>query len=197
MNKQESFGLIVAGVGGQGAVTIAQLALGAAWMSGMQVLQSEVHGMSQRGGDVMSNLRISSDEIFSDLIPEGKADIIVGVEPMEALRHLPMLKPGGWFVTNSTPFVNIPNYPDIEEIKDEIKKMEKHVLINADKIAKDIGNARASNVVMLGAAVPFIGISEEVIIGAIKVIFGRKGDAVVNLNIAALKAGIAESHKVI
>ena len=189
--------IVLGGVGGQGILSIAAIIGTAAVNQGLFLKQSEVHGMSQRGGDVMSNLRISSDEIFSDLIPEGKADIIVGVEPMEALRHLPMLKPGGWFVTNSTPFVNIPNYPDIEEIKDEIKKMEKHVLINADKIAKDIGNARASNVVMLGAAVPFIGISEEVIIGAIKVIFGRKGDAVVNLNIAALKAGIAESHKVI
>ena len=189
--------IVLGGVGGQGILSIAAIIGTAAVNQGLFLKQSEVHGMSQRGGDVMSNLRISSEEIFSDLIPEGKADIIIGVEPMEALRHLSMLKPEGWFVTNSTPFVNIPNYPDIEEIKDEVKKLEKHVMINADKIAKDIGNTRASNVVMLGAAVPFLGISEEVVIGAIKAIFGRKGDDVVNLNIAALKAGIAESQKVL
>ena len=189
--------IVLGGVGGQGILSIASIIGTAAVNQGLFLKQSEVHGMSQRGGDVMSNLRISSEEIFSDLIPEGKADVVIGVEPMEALRHLPMLKADGWLVTNSTPFINIPNYPDIEEVKNEVKKVEKHVILDADKIAKEIGNSRASNVVMLGAAVPFLGLDEESIINAIKIIFGRKGDDVVNLNIAALKAGIVEAQKVI
>ena len=189
--------IVLGGVGGQGILSIASIIGTAAVNQGLFLKQSEVHGMSQRGGDVMSNLRISSEEIFSDLIPEGKADVVIGVEPMEALRHLPMLKPDGWLVTNSTPFINIPNYPDIEDVKNEVKKIEKHVMLDADKIAKEIGNSRASNVVMLGAAVPFLGLDEESIINAIKIIFGRKGDDVVNLNIAALKAGIVEAQKVI
>lgn len=189
--------VVLGGVGGQGILSIAAIVGAAAVSQGLFLKQSEVHGMSQRGGDVMSYLRISSNEIFSDLIPEGKADIIIGIEPMEALRHISMLKPDGWFVTNSTPFINIPNYPAIEDITNEVSKLKKHVMINADQIAKDIGNARASNVVMLGAAVPFLGLDEEVISDAIKEIFGRKGESVVKLNIAALKAGIAEAQKVI
>jgi len=189
--------IILGGVGGQGILSIASIIGIAAVNQDLFLKQSEVHGMSQRGGDVMSNLRISSDEIFSDLIPEGKADVIIGVEPMEALRHLSMLNPDGWLVTNSTPFVNIPNYPDIEEIKREVEKYKNHILINADKIAKEIGSSRASNVVMLGAAMPFLGLDEKALTGAINIIFGRKGEQVVNLNIAALKAGIAEAKKVI
>jgi indolepyruvate ferredoxin oxidoreductase beta subunit len=145
----------------------------------------------------MANLRISSEEVFSDLIPQGKADIVIGVEPMEALRHLPMLKPGGWLVTNLKPYVNIPNYPDIEKVHADIRKIKNHVLIDADKIAKEAGNARASNVVMLGAATPFLGIDQKAIEQAIEAIFGRKGADVVELNIKALHAGIAEAQKVL
>ncbi len=189
--------IVLGGVGGQGILSIAAIIGTAAVNEGLYLKQSEVHGMSQRGGDVMSNLRISSEEIFSDLIPEGQADIIIGVEPMEALRHLPMLKPEGWLVTNSTPLVNIPNYPDLEKLLDDVRKIKNHVLFDADKIAKEAGNSRASNVVMLGAATPFLSISQEAIEKAIGAIFGRKGQDVVDLNIKALRAGIAEAGKVI
>jgi indolepyruvate ferredoxin oxidoreductase beta subunit len=189
--------IVLGGVGGQGILSIAAIIGTAAVNQGLYLKQSEVHGMSQRGGDVMSNLRISSEEVFSDLIPQGKADIVIGVEPMEALRHLPMLKPGGWLVTNLKPYVNIPNYPDIEKVHADIRKIKNHVLIDADKIAKEAGNARASNVVMLGAATPFLGIDQKAIEQAIEAIFGRKGADVVELNIKALHAGIAEAQKVL
>jgi len=189
--------IVLGGVGGQGILSIAAIIGTAAVNQGLYLKQSEVHGMSQRGGDVMSNLRISSEEVFSDLIPQGKADIVIGVEPMEALRHLPMLKPDGWLVTNLKPYVNIPDYPDIEKVHADIRKIKNHVLIDADNIAKEAGNARASNVVMLGAATPFLGIDQKAIEQAIEAIFGRKGADVVELNIKALHAGIAEAQKVL
>jgi indolepyruvate ferredoxin oxidoreductase beta subunit len=188
--------IILGGVGGQGILSISAIIGTAAVSKGLYVKQAEVHGMSQRGGDVMSNLRLSSDPIYSDLIPKGKADIILGVEPMEALRHLAMLKPNGWLVTNATPFVNIPNYPEKEHVYAEIRKVENHILIDADKIAKDVGNSKASNVVMLGAASPFLNIDKESFLNAIKAIFGSKGEKIVELNIAAFEAGLAEADKV-
>ncbi|RLD44724.1 MAG: indolepyruvate oxidoreductase, partial [Bacteroidetes bacterium] len=108
--------IVLGGVGGQGILTIAATIGTAAVNNNLYLKQSEIHGMSQRGGDVMSNIRISSNEVFSDLIPEGKADLIIGVEPMEALRHFKMLKPGGWLITNQKPFINIKNYPELDDV---------------------------------------------------------------------------------
>ena len=115
--------IILAGVGGQGILSIAATIGYAAVESGLFLKQSEVHGMSQRGGDVQSHFRLSDKDIASDLIPQGSADIIISVEPMEALRYVSMLAPDGWVITNTTPFNNIPNYPNIDEILAEIKKL--------------------------------------------------------------------------
>ena len=183
--------IILSGVGGQGIVSIAALIGTAALDLGMNLKQSEVHGMSQRGGDVMSNLRISDNEIHSDLIPQGKADLIISVEPLEALRHLPMLAPDGWLITNTNPYTNIPNYPDIEEVLAEIKKVPNHIAIDADQIAKDIDSRRSSNVVILGAACPFLEIEPSQIEKAIGKMFGRKGEEMVAKNVEALKEGRA------
>lgn len=187
--------IILGGVGGQGILTIAATIGTAAVGSGLFLKQSEVHGMSQRGGDVMSNLRISSNEIYSDLIPEGKADIIIGVEPMEAIRHLNMLKKDGWLITNKKPFINIPNYPEVESVLAEIEKLQHHVYLDADNIAKELGTAKAANMVMLGAAIPFIEMEFNAFEDALKMIFGKKGQEIIDLNIAALKAGIKEAEK--
>lgn len=183
------YDLILAGVGGQGILSIAAAIGWAALDNGLFIKQSEVHGMSQRGGAVQSNLRISSKEIASDLIAEGCADLILSVEPMESLRYLPYLSKTGWLVTNSKPFVNITNYPDLEEVYAEIRKIENHILIDAEKIAREVGNFRASNIVMLGAASPFIDIQFENLEKGIKTIFARKGEEIVNLNLQALHAG--------
>ncbi|MBN2745499.1 MAG: indolepyruvate oxidoreductase subunit beta [Bacteroidales bacterium] len=189
--------IILGGVGGQGILSISAIIGTAAVEKGLNVKQAEVHGMSQRGGDVMSNLRLSSEVIYSDLIPKGQVDIIIGVEPMEALRHKAMLNHEGWLVTNSIPFINIPNYPELEDIYAEVRKIKNHILIDADAIAKQVGSVRASNVVMLGAAAPFLNIPEDAFFIAIQRIFGSKGDDVVQLNINAFKAGFAEAQKVI
>jgi indolepyruvate ferredoxin oxidoreductase beta subunit len=181
--------IILSGVGGQGILSIAATIGLAAVENGLFLKQSEVHGMSQRGGDVQSHLRLSDRPVSSDLIPYGKADIIISVEPMESLRYLPWLASYGWLVTNSNPFINIPDYPPVEEIMTEIKKIKNHIILDADKIAKESGSARSGNMVILGAASPFIEMTFESLENAVKELFGRKGEQVVEANLKALKAG--------
>ncbi len=184
--------IILCGVGGQGILSIATIIGEAALNEGLYIKQAEVHGMSQRGGDVQSNLRISSEPIYSDLIGQGQADVIISMEPMEALRYLPYLnKKNGWIISSSVPFVNIPDYPDIEKIKDEYKAMDNVVLIDIDKLAKDNGVPRSSNVVLLGAAQKAIGIEQDKLEDAIRSVFARKGEAVVEANIKALAIGVS------
>lgn len=181
--------IVIAGVGGQGIVSIATVIGFAAVESKLFLKQSEVHGMSQRGGDVSSNLRLSDEEIYSDLIPKGNADMIISVEPMESLRYLPMLSPKGWLVTNTQPFINIPNYPEMGELMAEINKFPRHIAVDADKIAEELGSVKSANMVILGAASPFINMPFEKLENAIKAIFGRKGDDVVEVNLNCLRAG--------
>ena len=181
--------IIIAGVGGQGIVSIAATIGMAALHENLNLKQSEIHGMSQRGGDVSSNMRISSNEIASDLIPFGEADLILSVEPMESLRYLPYLSKNGWLVTNSAPFINIDNYPELDDVVEKIKSLSNNVIINADAIAADIGSRRSSNIVMLGAASHFIDMDFESFKEGLRQIFGRKGNAIVEANIKALEAG--------
>jgi indolepyruvate ferredoxin oxidoreductase beta subunit len=189
--------IILAGVGGQGILSIAAIVGAAAIEKGLYLKQAETHGMSQRGGAVVSNLRIADYPVSSDLIPLGGADVILSVEPMESLRYLPYLTKNGWLVTNSTTFENIPDYPDFSEIEKEINKLPHAVLLDADKMARELGNPRGSNMVMLGAASPFLHFSDQEMEKAIENIFRRKGQEVVDLNINAYKAGRAVSDKLI
>lgn len=188
--------IILAGVGGQGILSIATIIGEAALNQNLNIKQAEVHGMSQRGGDVQSNLRISSAPIAADLIPLRGADIIISLEPMEALRYLPYLAEDGWIVTNSEPFVNIPNYPELDSVKAELSKVKNLVMLDVDRIAKECGNARAANMVLLGAASPFLGMDADKIEAGIERIFSKKGAEVVELNVKALRAGraVAESR---
>ena len=189
--------IILAGVGGQGILSIAAIIGTAAIESELHLKQAEVHGMSQRGGDVQSHLRISDQEIFSDLIPQGGADLIIGVEPMEALRYKPYLSNTGWLITNNVAFKNIPNYPDEEELNGDMKQIKNHIAFDANQIAKDIGATRSMNMVMLGAASSFLDIPYEKLENGIKTIFGRKGEKIVEANLNAMKAGkeAAEKYK--
>lgn len=187
--------IILSGVGGQGILSIAAIIGEAAIRLGMNIKQAEVHGMSQRGGDVQSNLRISSEPIYSDLIARGSADAIISLEPMEALRYLPYLAEGGWIVVNSTPFINITNYPQPEVLWDELRTLPRVIMIDVDAIAKDCGASRAANIVLLGAASVVLGIEQEELERGIEQIFGRKGEKVVEMNIMALRAGRAAALK--
>ena len=187
--------IILAGVGGQGILSIATVIGDAALNEGLYLKQAEVHGMSQRGGDVQSNLRLSSEPIYSDLIPKGGADIIISLEPMEALRYLPYLKEDGWIVTSSKPFVNIPNYPDIEDVLAHVKAIKNHIMIDVETLAKEAGApAQAANMVLLGAAIPMLGIDHDKIVEGVKRIFARKGEAIVAANLAAIEAGYQASN---
>lgn len=182
--------IILCGVGGQGILSIATVIGEAAIGENLYIKQAEVHGMSQRGGDVQSNLRVSSSPIYSDLIGLGQADVIISMEPMEALRYLPYLnKETGWIITSSVPFVNIPNYPDIEGLKEEYAKLPRVVSIDIETLANDNGIPRSANMILLGAALRAVGISRESIESAIQRVFARKGENVVKANIKALGIG--------
>ena len=188
--------IILAGVGGQGILSIATVIGSAALQQGLYLKQAEVHGMSQRGGDVQSNLRLSSQPIHSDLIPRGAADLIVSLEPMEALRYVPYLAPQGWIITNTVPFVNIPDYPAMESVMAELNKLPRVIAIDVDAIAKDTGSPRSANMVLLGATAAVLDILDpEKLRAGIRRIFGRKGEDVVAANIKAFDAGLASAQK--
>jgi indolepyruvate ferredoxin oxidoreductase, beta subunit len=188
--------IILAGVGGQGILSVAATIGEAAVRCNLYLKQAETHGMSQRGGEVQSHLRISENPIASDLIPRGAADIILSSEPMESLRYLPYLNADGYLITSSNSFVNIPNYPDVDTIIARIKALPHYVLVDADELAKSAGSLRASNMVMLGAASPFLITPFEELENGVRAQFERKGADIVDLNLRALRAGreFAEEH---
>ncbi len=181
--------IILSGVGGQGILSIATVIGDAALNEGLNLKQAEVHGMSQRGGDVQSNLRISSEPIHSDLIPLGSANVIISLEPMEALRYMPYLAPDGWVITSSKPFINIPNYPEQELLDKELEKVKNIVLLDTAQIAADNGMPRSENMVLLGGAVDAIGLPLDKILDSVKRIFASKGDAVIEQNLKAVMLG--------
>ena len=186
--------IILAGVGGQGILSIATVIGEAALQEGLYLKQAEVHGMSQRGGDVQSNLRLSSEPIMSDMIVKGGADLIISLEPMEALRYAEYLKPDGWIVTSCVPFLNIPNYPELEDVLGRIRAHKNHVLLDVEALAKESGApVQAANMVLLGAAIPMLGIDHDKMVAGVARVFARKGENVVNTNLAAVEAGYAFS----
>ena len=188
--------IILAGVGGQGILSIATVIGSAALQQGLHLKQAEVHGMSQRGGDVQSNLRLSSGPIFSDLIPRGAADLIVSLEPLEALRYIPYLAPEGWIITNTVPFENIPDYPPMDQVMGALDKLPRVIAIDVDAIAKEVGSPRSANMVLLGATASVLGILDpDKLRDGIRRIFGRKGEAIVDANIKAFDAGFASAQK--
>jgi indolepyruvate ferredoxin oxidoreductase beta subunit len=187
--------IILAGVGGQGILSIAATIGMAALEENFFLKQAEVHGMSQRGGAVQSHLRISDKPVASDLIPMGQADLILSVEPMESLRYIPWLKKTGWLVTNTEVFINIENYPEKQIVLNEIRRISNHIMVDAEEIAREIGSSRTSNIIMLGAASMFIPISKENFRAGIRKIFERKGEEMVKINIIAFEAGIKASQK--
>jgi indolepyruvate ferredoxin oxidoreductase, beta subunit len=188
--------IILSGVGGQGILSIAAVIGLDAVANNLFLKQAEVHGMSQRGGDVQSHLRLSDKPVSSDLIAYGKAQLIISVEPMESLRYLPWLSKEGWLVTNSNPFINIPDYPPIDQVICEIKKIKNHIVIDADAIAKEAGSARSGNIVILGAASLFIDMSYASLENAVRKLFERKGEEIVEVNLRALKAGRERSETI-
>lgn len=184
--------IILAGVGGQGILTIATIIGDAAAIAGINLKQAEVHGMSQRGGDVQSNLRLSTETIYSDLVREGAADLIISMEPMEALRYLPYLNKEGWVVTSSQPLKNIPNYPDEEAIMEELQALPHMAALAIEDIAKQNNMPKSANIVLLGMAAPYIEIlSPEQLRQSIARVFASKGEQVVKINQQAFDLGLS------
>ena len=181
--------IVLAGVGGQGILSIATILANAALAENLHIKQAEVHGMSQRGGDVHSMLRLSSDPIASDLIRRGTADLVVSLEPMEALRYVPFLSKKGWIVTNTVPFLNIEKYPEMETVMADLERHGNVVAFDVDTVAKEVASPRTSNMVLLGASSPFIELDADAIERAIATVFGPKGDAIVEMNVKAFRAG--------
>ncbi len=183
--------IILCGVGGQGILSIATIIGEAATKAGVNLKQAEVHGMSQRGGDVQSNLRLSTEPIYSDLIPEGETDLIISMEPMEALRYLPYLAANGTVVTSSKPFVNIPNYPDLDDLNAELDSLPSVEKLDIETVAKDAGNPRGANMVLLGMAAAYLDIiTPDQLRQAIATVFARKGEDVVTANVKAFDQGL-------
>ncbi len=186
-----TYDIILSGVGGQGVLSLAAIIATAAKEEGLQVRQAEVHGMAQRGGAVMSHLRISDSPIYSDLVSKGGADMILSMEPLESLRYTDYLKPEGVVVTSSVPFINIPDYPAQESLLEQVKSLPKSVLIDSKELAREVGNPKAGNMIMVGGASNFLPLSKESLEKAVSLIFGRKGEEVVARNIEALEKGAA------
>lgn len=182
--------IILSGVGGQGILSIATIIGEAATRMGLTLKQAEVHGMSQRGGDVQSNLRLSDTPIASDLIALGTADMILSLEPMEALRYLPYLAEDGWIITSSAPFKNIPNYPDERALADELNAQPHVVSLDVERLAKENHVPRSANVILLGAAADFLKILDvDALRESIGRIFASKGEEVVEMNYRAFDIG--------
>jgi indolepyruvate ferredoxin oxidoreductase beta subunit len=183
--------IILAGVGGQGILSIAFVIDNAALDAGFQFKQAEVHGMAQRGGAVQSNLRYGDSEIWSDIIPTGKADMVLSVEPLEVLRYRHYLRPGGWVVTSTTPYVNIPDYPENDSLLADLAKLENIVMIDTAHFARAAGNLRSQNMVTVGAASPLLDFEEDRLLAFVELLFARKGEKIVAVNQQAFRYGRA------
>jgi len=183
--------IILAGVGGQGLLSIAAVIGHAALSLGLDLRQCEVHGMAQRGGVVQSHIRYADGPLYSDLVREGSADLVLSLEPMEALRYLSFLRPDGALVTNSVPVRNIPDYPDLELLHAEIRRLPRHVLVDAAALAEQAGSLQSTNLALLGAAAPFLGLPEAALEASLDAVFAGKSDRIRETNQRAFRLGVA------
>jgi indolepyruvate ferredoxin oxidoreductase beta subunit len=186
-----TFDIILAGVGGQGVLSVSAIIASSAMKEGLAVKQSEVHGMSQRGGEVLANLRIADHPIASDLIPRGTAALLLSMEPLESLRYLDYLAPSGTLLTATDPLVNIADYPPIEDVLAQIRRLPHAILVDAEALARQAGSARATNMVIVGAASSLLPVTFETLEHFVRTLFAAKGEKVVETNLKALHAGRA------
>ena len=184
-----TFDIILAGVGGQGVLSVSAIIASSAMKEGLAVKQSEVHGMSQRGGEVLANLRIADHPIASDLIPRGSAALLLSMEPLESLRYLDYLALDGTLITATEPVVNIGDYPPIEDVLAQVRRLPRAVLVDAEQLARQAGSARATNMVMVGAASHLLPVSFDSLEHFVQTMFAAKGAKVVETNLKALRAG--------
>jgi indolepyruvate ferredoxin oxidoreductase beta subunit len=187
--------IILAGVGGQGLLSVAAVLANAALGLGLHLRQCEVHGMAQRGGVVQSHIRYSDAPLYSDLVREGTADLILSLEPMESLRYLPFLRPDGALVTNSSPVENIPDYPDLNLILGEIRRLPRHRIVDAAIMAEQAGSLQCANLVLLGAATPFLGLADDSLEDGIRSVFAGKDSRIVETSLRAFRLGVESARR--
>ena len=187
------YDIIVAGVGGQGVLSISAVITASGLRGGLFVKQSEEHGMSQRGGAVVSHVRLASQPIHSDLVGKGEADLVLSMEPVEALRYLPYLSPSGTVVSAVEPVINIPDYPDVEEILAAIRSLPGSRLIDAGTLARKAGSARAANMVIVGAAAGLLPIPPSMVEAHIREAFADKSAKIADINVRAFRAGLGDA----
>lgn len=186
-----NFDIVLAGVGGQGVLSVAAIIGNAAVAEGRFVKLSEVHGMAQRGGAVHSHLRISDRPIESDLISRGAANLVLSLEPVEALRYLDALAASGTMIVAATPVMNIPDYPALESVLERIRALPRAIVVDAERLANEAGDPLALNTVMVGAAAAVLPVKTETLEAAVSEVFARKGSAALAVNRAAFRAGRA------
>ncbi len=189
MGGQRKCDVVLAGVGGQGVLSIGALIAAAAHRSGLWVRQSEVHGMSQRGGAVQALLRMSDRPVRSGEIGRASADLVLATEPVEALRQLPFLAPGGTLVTAAEAVENVPGYPDLETLLSRVRALPAALVVEAERLAREAGSPRAANVVLVGAAADLLPIEPERLEEEVRRAFAAKGAEVVETNLRAFRAG--------
>ncbi|HUI67423.1 MAG TPA: indolepyruvate oxidoreductase subunit beta [Nitrospirota bacterium] len=187
------YNILISGVGGQGVLLTSKIIAEAALLQGLDVKQSEVHGMAQRGGSVLSQVRFG-DKVFSPIVSEGEADLLIGFEPLETARYLHFLKDDGAVIYNTRPIgtigvsVAVEKYP--ANINDIIKNRIKTIVpFDGTQLAVAAGDKRTLNLVMLGAALKFIPLKESIIIDAIMNTVPKK---VLEINQKAFVAGKAQ-----
>lgn len=188
--EQKKFDLLITGVGGQGAILASDIIGKAAVTAGLSIRAAETHGMAQRGGSVVNHIRIG--QAYGSMIPKKGADIMLALEPMEAVRYLDFLKDGGIIIVNTQPVVPVTvasgqaKYPEVSDILDALS--EKYIVkaFNADELAFEAGSRLAMNVVMVGAVSGYLPIPKETLLESIKALVPQK---TIEVNLRAFEAG--------
>lgn len=188
--EQKKFDLLITGVGGQGAILASDIIGKAAVTAGLSIRAAETHGMAQRGGSVVNHIRIG--QTYGSMIPKKGADLMLALEPMEAVRYLDFLKDGGIIIVNTQPVVPVTvtsgqaKYPEVSDILDALS--EKYIVkaFNADELAFEAGSRLAMNVVMVGAVSGYLPIPKETLIESVKALVPQK---TIEVNLRAFEAG--------
>jgi indolepyruvate ferredoxin oxidoreductase beta subunit len=189
MSEPRIHGIVLSGVGGQGVLSLAQIALEALRRSGLQALQSEIHGMSQRGGSVHAQVCFSEAPLTSPIIDEGCADLLIALEPLEALRYVAMLRMNGHLVVSEEPQVNMEGYPPLEDVYAALKAVRGAHLVDTEDLARRLNHRQAGGMALLGMASKYLPVPVETWHEVIRERFEAKGLRVCEKNLEAFEAG--------
>jgi indolepyruvate ferredoxin oxidoreductase beta subunit len=189
MTQPRTHGIVISGVGGQGALSLAQILLEALRRTGLQALQSEIHGMSQRGGSVHAHVSYADFPITSPIIDEGCADLLIALEPLEALRHVALLRMDGALVVSEEPQTAMEGYPPLDDVYAALKAVPGAHLLDTEDLARRLHHRQAGGMALLGMASHFLPVSEAIWREVITERFAAKGPRVTEKNLEAFDEG--------